>query len=731
MKSCPECGAAIENALPACACTCSCCGASWDEEPGISGSALPPVPAGESADEISGGEELAAVLGSRYELISRLGTGAVGEVFKARDTMLDRLVAIKRVRLDALVDESQMELVKRRFLREAQVAAQLNHPNIVTIHDIVSGPTMSLIIMEFIDGFTLESLLTSKKRLGLTETADILSQVADALDHAHQHKVVHRDVKPANIMITAANEVRVTDFGIAKGETSSNLTVAGSLLGTPNYMSPEQARGGDVDGRSDLFSLGCVLYECLAGMRPFQSETLTDVLIRIVSDAPSPVDCETMGLPLEVRNVLDRALAKDPAKRYGTGTELIEALRSIDAARSGESEAEVGESDERAAPTADTEGRIPSVETHAQSLSSTVNSLMEEVRSMTEIEPYLNEMLQEERLLGAANSSEHSFQNVQLSPQEAFIFSLVDGKTRPREIIAASPLPEHDTARALLGFLRAEFIVLEGEPGGAGLGEKLKETPEKPAKLAEPVKPPEPEPERAQAKAAETARKSTSLDEKTRTDIDHVFQLSQSRDHWEVLGLENGASRDEIKHAFQKKAFSYHPDRFQQIDEAGLGEKLSKIVNRLNEAYAALSRLAPPSPAPQPAPQPMQGTRPEAPSAQKTSLEQARALFQRAMSFFTAEKYWEAIELCRSAIELEDKQADYYHLLGMALSQNPKWRYEAEENFAKASELQPTNAMFLTALGEFYQREGMSFRAKRIFDRVKAINPTSSFLKRG
>jgi serine/threonine protein kinase len=162
-------------------------------------------------------------------------------VYRARDTTLNRDVAIKRIRLDSLADESQIEEIKARFLRKAQVAAQLKHPHIVTIHDIVSTQRTSFIVMELIEGDTLQSMLQSEKRLSLSETIRILCEAAAALDHAHRNGVIHRDVKPANIMIETSGQIKVTDFGIAKTDSSGNITATGSILGTPNYMSPEQA----------------------------------------------------------------------------------------------------------------------------------------------------------------------------------------------------------------------------------------------------------------------------------------------------------------------------------------------------------------------------------------------------------------------------------------------------------------------------------------------------------
>jgi tRNA A-37 threonylcarbamoyl transferase component Bud32 len=272
---------------------------------------------------------LKEILGERYEVLGKLGSGAFGEVYRARDTVLGREVAIKRIRLDVFAEPTQLEEVNKRFLREAQVASQLRHPNVVTTHDIVSAPTMSFIVMELVTGETLAKLLQSKGRLSLMETLDFLSQVAAALDYAHKNHVVHRDVKPANIMIEPSGHVKVMDFGIAKLDSGQNLTATGNIVGTPNYMSPEQARGEKVDGRSDLFSLGCILYECLSGEKAFKGDSVTAVLLKVLSEEPKPVDFAGIGLPAELGPVLKRALAKSASARFGTGAELIEAARGV------------------------------------------------------------------------------------------------------------------------------------------------------------------------------------------------------------------------------------------------------------------------------------------------------------------------------------------------------------------------------------------------------------------
>ncbi len=279
--------------------------------------------------DLTANQTLGALLGERYKTVARLGAGAFGEVFRARDGVLGRDVAVKRIKLDAFVEPAQLEDVKQRFLREAQVAAQLRHPNIVTTHDIVATPATSFIVMELVDGKTLQAMLAERGRLPLVEAVALLAQAAAALDHAHAHQVVHRDVKPANIMIEPGGHVKVMDFGIAKSETGTNLTATGSIMGTPNYMSPEQARGLKVDWRSDLFSLGCVLYECLTGQKPFRGENVSVILVKILTEDPPDVDLAAVGLPPGTAAVLKRATAKDPAARYASGAEMIEDLRTL------------------------------------------------------------------------------------------------------------------------------------------------------------------------------------------------------------------------------------------------------------------------------------------------------------------------------------------------------------------------------------------------------------------
>ena len=296
-------------------------------QPGRKGDDLPELPITGGPPTGPGDETLANLLGDRYRTVAKLGAGAFGEVYRAHDSVLGRDVAVKRIRLEAFVEASKLEEVKKRFLREAQVAARLRHPNIVTTHDIVSGPVTSFIVMELVEGETLQARLQSRQRLPLDEAIGLVSQAAAALDHAHANQVIHRDVKPGNIMLEPSGHVKVMDFGIAKIETGSDLTSTGLIMGTPNYMSPEQAKGLKLDGRSDIFSLGCVLYECLTGVKPFHGDSITAILMKILTEDPPPVDFATTGLPRPVETVLRRAVAKDPSGRYASGHDLVDALR--------------------------------------------------------------------------------------------------------------------------------------------------------------------------------------------------------------------------------------------------------------------------------------------------------------------------------------------------------------------------------------------------------------------
>ncbi|HET8648341.1 MAG TPA: serine/threonine-protein kinase [Vicinamibacteria bacterium] len=267
-------------------------------------------------------------IAGRYQVVKRLGAGAFGTVYKAKDKVLGRMLAIKTIRMEGLAATgASIEELMDRFKREAQISAQLRHPNIVTIYDVGESEGTSYLAMEFIDGVGLERVIAAAGRLPLDRAALIAAQVADALDFAHRHNVVHRDIKPANIMIEAGDRVKVTDFGIAKvTDSGDHLTMTGSLLGTPSYMSPEQAKGAALDGRSDLFAVGAILYEMLAGQKAFRGDSITGLIFKIITEEPQLISELEPTLPAEVVQIVQRALHKAPEARYQSGRELAEAL---------------------------------------------------------------------------------------------------------------------------------------------------------------------------------------------------------------------------------------------------------------------------------------------------------------------------------------------------------------------------------------------------------------------
>jgi len=266
----------------------------------------------------------------RYEIVDEIGKGAMGVVYLARDPLIGRLVALKTFRISYSVRDAELEQFRARFIREAQSAGILSHPNIVTIHDVVERGEegLAFIAMEYVRGTNLKAQLQAPQRPTLTFVSEILTQIADGLDYAHSCKVIHRDIKPANILITTDNRAKITDFGIARMDTS-NLTQEGQLLGTPNYMSPEQILGRDVDHRADIFSLGVVLYEMVTRHKPFQGENLTVVSHRIVYDHFTPPKEYADDLPPGTDQILAKALEKDPARRYQRARDMADDLRRV------------------------------------------------------------------------------------------------------------------------------------------------------------------------------------------------------------------------------------------------------------------------------------------------------------------------------------------------------------------------------------------------------------------
>jgi predicted Ser/Thr protein kinase len=260
----------------------------------------------------------------RYEITGELGRGAMGVVYKALDPTIGRTVALKTMRLDVHGLDAQ-EMV-RRFQNEARAAGVLNHPNIVTIYDAGEQDGIFYIAMEFIEGTTLHELLVEKRVLATDEVLQLTRQICRGLDYAHSNSIVHRDIKPANIMITGNGTVKIMDFGIAK--SGGQVTNTGQVLGTPNYMSPEQVKGRQLDGRSDLFSLGVILYEMMTGEKPFVGQNVTTIIYKIVNENPiTPRDLDVTVHP-GLSAIVTKALAKAPDDRYQTGADLVRDLEN-------------------------------------------------------------------------------------------------------------------------------------------------------------------------------------------------------------------------------------------------------------------------------------------------------------------------------------------------------------------------------------------------------------------
>ena len=264
------------------------------------------------------------LLGGRYELDGVVGRGGMAEVYRARDIRLDRIVAVKTLREDLARDAT----FQARFRREAQSAASLNHPSIVAVYDTgedMAGPAhVPYIVMEYVDGRTLRELLRDDRRLLPERALEITDGVLRALDYSHRNGIVHRDIKPGNVMLTRSAEVKVMDFGIARAvsDTQATMTQTAQVIGTAQYLSPEQARGERVDARSDLYSTGCLLYELLTGRPPFTGDSPVAIAYQHVRENPIPPSRVDPEIPAWADSIVLKAMAKDPAERYQSAAEM-------------------------------------------------------------------------------------------------------------------------------------------------------------------------------------------------------------------------------------------------------------------------------------------------------------------------------------------------------------------------------------------------------------------------
>ena len=262
----------------------------------------------------------------RYEVINELGQGAMGVVYKERDPLIDREVAIKTINLSLALEER--EEYEARFYQEARAAGRLSHPNIVTIYDVGRTGDIAYIAMEYLHGRELRDVLNENKTLPVSQVLDVIIQVAQGLSYAHEHEIVHRDVKPSNVMIVRDGHVKITDFGIARMASAAVRTQTGMVLGSPKYMSPEQVLGKMTDQRSDIFSLGVMLYEMLTGQVPFIGENVNAIMYQTLNAIPAPPSNANPAVPEMLNYIVAKALAKDLDARYQNADEMVNDLRA-------------------------------------------------------------------------------------------------------------------------------------------------------------------------------------------------------------------------------------------------------------------------------------------------------------------------------------------------------------------------------------------------------------------
>src|SRR5687767_9978382 len=271
----------------------------------------------------------------RYKIVSEIGQGAMGVVYKAVDPIIDRTVAIKTINLN--LSRQELEEYEQRFQQEIKAAGRLNHPNIVTIYDVGKTDQVAYMAMEFLEGLELKDIIATGNLPAPDSVVDIICQVAEGLWFAHQQDIVHRDVKPSNIMVLKGGVAKITDFGIARLPNSAVKTMTGLILGSPRYMSPEQVIGKTIDARSDIFSLGVVLYEALTGQAPFDGDNVNAIMYATVNTTPQPPSAHNRHVPAMLDLIVAKAMAKLLEDRYQSikefGDDLREVRRQLDSSR--------------------------------------------------------------------------------------------------------------------------------------------------------------------------------------------------------------------------------------------------------------------------------------------------------------------------------------------------------------------------------------------------------------
>jgi tetratricopeptide (TPR) repeat protein len=473
-------------------------------------------------------------------------------------------------------------------------------------------------------------------------------------------------------MITPSFQARITDFGIAKSDGATHLTMSGSLVGTPDYMSPEQAKGEEVDLRSDLFSLGCVFYECLAGEKPFKGGSLTAVLLSIVNTDPlDSAAWKKLDVPPEVPAVLARALAKAPEDRFESASELVAALATIPTDAS------------MAAP-------APPVETTGGARDSrTVAIGPEEEPSPPPIDidaAAVEALMEEARPLRFSAKLSDELQNVSLTPAQGYILSRIDGSSCARDILSLSPVPEAEAAATLLDLISKGLVTWD-------------DTAKKSA-----------------SKADEDGE--SALDDAFATEVERILRLARERRYSELLGIDISTATAEVKKSYLELVQRFHPDAQSAKLTAADRQKLTRVCAAATQALAAVSPKKVSAP-----PLPQEEPDKASETAKLRQKEYAVELFERAREAYEMTDYWEAIQLSRQAIELDDSNASYHHLLGLGLMKNQNWMKEAEESLRKATELDDSNAEYFTELASVYSSLGMKKRAAATAAKAAELAP--------
>ena len=626
-------------------------------------------------------------LSDRFRILAYTGGKGLSSLYEAEDLALGRRVGIKCVFFDASAGPDVLEMQKTRFHREAEVTAQLTHPAIIPIFDVTTKPASAFIVMAHIDGDTLRDLLQSGDHLGLSECVDLFSDVANCLDYIHGEGVVHRNVKPANIIVKRPAGAALADFSLAQTRTPSKFTLPSWVSGTPTFMSPEQARGQAVDGRSDLFSFGCILFLCLSGFKPFVGKNPNETMKLVMGpDPPRHVDWEQLGKPAELDGLFRKALAKDVDERFGSGAELIDALRALSASAA-----------DRESPSAAVVLVPPAAETPEPLDPKKLKSVREEERAL-ELSPRFSDVVQA----------------VMLTPEEGFVLSRIDGSTSiPRDILSVSPLDEENTTRVLLGMLEKDLI-------------RFRDAETKP-KIAPTEKP--------SSGASGEVKKEDAAETALLKEVEALIAVGKD-DPAKILGVDEGADITQIKKAYRERVLRYHPDRHSVVANPDLRDRLSHLLALATEAFGVMSERREKADAVRNAP-PVRVASPHpeiTPTGSTTALgdetdefdkeEHAHELFRHAEKAFELQDHWQTIQLCRQAVELYDKEAKFHHLLGVALVRNKKWRKEAAQSFGRAVELEEKNPHYLGLLAAVYKAEGLQLRADKIFNQLLKIDPS-------